>query len=99
LFHFVEPKSCHKTDIKIVTVVQHTVTDNTIHKMTHINSNHITEYQIYNTISNNLNKKTVNHKSDNTIKYIKYVTSMSEISSIHTKFGNQISRMSNEVIF
>ena len=57
--------------MKQVTVVQHTVTDKTIHKMTHINSNHITEYQIYNAISNILNKKTVNHKSENTIKYIK----------------------------
>jgi len=57
--------------MKQVTVVQHTVTDKTIHKMTHINSNHVTEYQIYNAISNILNKKTVNHKSENTIKYIK----------------------------
>ena len=58
-------------DMKQATVVQHTVTGKTIHKMTHINSNHITEYQTYNAISNNLNKKTVNNKSQSTIKYIK----------------------------
>jgi len=60
-----------QSDMKQVTVVQHTVTGKTIHKMTHINSNHITEYQTYNTISNSLNKKIVNHKSQNTIKYTK----------------------------
>jgi len=51
--------------MKQVTVIQHTVTDKTIHKMTHITSNHITEYQTYNIISNSLNKKIVNHESEN----------------------------------